>query len=233
MDIRPRRPLLVSESHVFRKIAWVNSIQFVYAATGHNAPSKTSKTVNIEMIMPGVRWLAGSVCDVSLIKHLRLLARNGYLHYQWVLVLTSFVVVYKALLLLCYALGMGISLAFINLILRILTLSRLLPKKKRRSSQGVFSRPVFHWFCTLASAIVFGKVCLDVILSPSLLPVTCACLMCSFLLSSLAPVSLRLTLVFKVPKRKRMNVIDTGYAIEVVLLFVSKLGQILYRNPDT
>ena len=57
MDIRPRRPLLVSESHVFRKIAWVNSIQLhiVYAATGHNAPSKTSKTVNIEMIMPGVR----------------------------------------------------------------------------------------------------------------------------------------------------------------------------------
>ena len=29
MDIRPRRPLLVSESHVFRKIAWVNSIQSV------------------------------------------------------------------------------------------------------------------------------------------------------------------------------------------------------------
>ena len=27
----------------------------IYAATGHNSPSKTGKTVNIETIMPGVR----------------------------------------------------------------------------------------------------------------------------------------------------------------------------------
>lgn len=47
----------------------------------------------------------------------------------------------KSLILLYYSLGIGIALAFINLVLGILTLSRLLPKKDRMSSQSFLSCP--------------------------------------------------------------------------------------------
>ena len=131
-----------------------------------------------------------------------------------------------------FSLGIGIFLAIINLILGIVSLSYFRPKQDRESNSFVLVLPWID-FCT--QAVVFGIICFNVLLSLS--HFSSLCYLCvlhthSFL-TSRAHVSLTISSSLQRAKEeitdRHPSYLDTGYAIGVVLLFISKLNsQILH-----